>query len=351
MTIPRRFARAALAGALALLPACALNGSRAGVPSDPDRITLDEIAASGETNAYEVVQRLRPAWLRLRVDPRSTGVSLQTLVIHNGARYGYLSSLRDLPAEMIGSMRFMVGSEAQSLLTGTDQEIGAIIQVSSRGVTAYDERRENDVRDARRVNGRNAFTSVAVSVYPLGHAPRQRSAEGSDLMLRSGWTMTRSTPATSRSMMAAAEVTVVPSVTVGLVAARQSGTEEEAYTRGEGAGGVAFTHTSDLSAAVLGYRLGPLRVGAGPVLQVSTVTFAAGECGCLARESRTRHLRGKVVDGTLQLRVLRILTGELRVQRYFLPEASVPTYTHTSEYDVSRPDWFVGLGLGLRVGR
>jgi hypothetical protein len=133
MLMTSRFARAAAVALVALLSACAANG---GVPGgDPDRITQEEIAASGALNAYELVQRARPAWLRRRIDTRAGGRELETLVLVNGSRYGYLTSLRDIPTETIGSMRFMDGSEAQSMLMGSDLEIGAVIQVFSRGAT------------------------------------------------------------------------------------------------------------------------------------------------------------------------------------------------------------------------
>lgn len=344
MTITARLVRAAVPAVLALLSACALNGGRPGAAADPDRITLEEITASGATNAYEVVQRLRPAWLRQRIDHRTTGLDLQTLVMHNGTRFGYLGSLRDLPAEMIGSMRFMEGSAAQAVLTGTDKEIGAVIEVSSHALAEFDAQRETEARGA-------SFAGVAVSVFPLGYATRERPTTGHDLMLRDGWTMTRNTPASTGSLMAAVEVGATRAVTVGFLAGRQTGTEEEAYARGEGTGGVAFSHTSTTMAAVFGYRVGPVRLAAGPALQVSTLTAGVGDCGCLARESRTSYLRGGVVEGLAQLRVMRVLTGELRVQRYFLPERSVPTYDHTAEYHFSRARWFVGVGAGLRVGR
>lgn len=345
MTTTPRIVRAAVAGLLALLSGCALTG---GLPSgggtDPDRITLGEITASGAPDGYEVVQRLRPTWLRQRIDHRSTGRDLETLVIHNGARIGYLGSLRDLPAEMIGSMRFMHGSEAQSLLTSNDKEIGAIIQVFSRGVAAHDERRA-----VEGVGG--TLQGVSISVFPLGYATQARASAARDAMLANGWTVTKDVRGSSGSMMAAADIGVARSLTVGVVAARRMGTDEEAYARGGGSGGVAFSHTSSTMGAVVGYRVGPLRIGAGPVLQVSTVTRAIGECGCQARKRETYYTQGGLVEGVAQLRVLRVLTGELRVQRYFMAEPSVRVFSHTPRYELSHTGWFVGLGAGFRLGR
>lgn len=342
MTTTPRPVRAAAFALLALLSACALNSSRpAGVP-DPDRITLHEIEASGEANAYDVVQRVRPAWLRQQVDSRFDGQDLQTLVIHNGTRYGYLASLQDLPAEMIGSMRFLDGSEAQTVLTSNDKEIGAVIEVFSRGVAAHQE-----MRDGER-GGTGMFQGVSVTVFPLGYAPREQSSAREE-MLASGWTENRNTTASEQSLMAAADIGVSGPLTLGVIAGRRGGEDAESYSRFGGS--VHWSHTSTTVAGVLGYRIGPLRIGGGPAMQVSTVTSSFGECECQGKGTRTLYLRGGVAEAALQLRALRLLTGELRVQRYFLPERSIETFLQAPNYEIGRTAWVVAVGGGLRVGR
>lgn len=341
--VPRSI-RAGAAALLALLSACALNNASGGrgLP-DPNRLTEREIAASGAANAYDVVQRLRPGWLRQQIDTRYGGQELETLVIHNGTRYGFLGSLRDLPAEMIGSMQFMDGSEAQSLLTSTDRDIAAVVQVFSRGVAAHREMRDEEA-------GGGGFAGASLSVFPLGYAPRHQPASPlRGAMEEDGWTEMERTDASTQSMMVAAEVRPSRATSVGIVAARRSGADAESYYRWGGQ--VSFSHTSTTFAGVLGYRLGPVRIGAGPAMQVSTLTHAFGECECQGKRVKTRYLRGGVVEGVAQLRMLRVLTGELRVQRYFLPEQSVETFSQTPDYPLSRAGWFVGLGAGIRLGR
>jgi hypothetical protein len=343
MTTPRPV-RAAAFAVLALLSACAVNGGRPGSPGgapDPDRITLQEITASGGTTAYEVVQRVRPAWLRQQVDSRADGQDLQTLVIHNGTRYGFLGSLQDLPAEMIGSMRFMDGGEAQTVLTSNDREIGAVIQVFSRGVVAHQEMREGERRWGM-------FQGGSVSVFPFGYAPQEHSSAREE-MLANGWTETRNTTASEQPLMAAVDIGVSGPLTVGVVGGRRSGEDAESYSR-EG-GSVHWSHSSTIMAGVLGLRVGPLRIGGGPAMQVSTVTSSFGDCECQGKGTKTLYLRGGMAEGVVQLRVLRVLTGELRVQRYFLPERSIETFLHTPLLEISRMGWVVGVGGGLRVGR
>ncbi len=335
-----RFARAAVAGALAFLSACALNTGRPGIAADPDLITREEIEASGQANAYEVVQRLRPAWLRQRVDHRTTGVNLQTLVIHNGSRYGFLGSLRDLPAELIGSMRFLEGSEAQSLLTGTDQDIGAIIQVSSHGVASFGTQRSGKAG--------GTLPDVSLTIFPLGYAAGQHAGGRGDVVLGNDWEMTRGTPAFSGMALAAVDIGVARSARIGILAGRKLDGDEELYSRP--GGDMVIRHTSTVIAATLGYRVGSMRIGAGPAVQLSRVVHRVGECLCQTVLDDAYILRGGVVEGVAQMRVLRALRGELRVQRYFLPERSVSTLLHTDTYDLGRMGWFVGLGGGLGIG-
>lgn len=333
--------RAAAIAVLALLSACAVNGSRPGIPADPDRLTVEEIAASGAANAYDVVQRVRPAWLRQQVDSRSDGRELQTLVIHNGARYGYLGSLQDLSAEMIGSMRFLDGTEAQTVLTSNDREIGAVIQVFSRGVAAHQQ-----MRDGERRSG--MFRGVSVSVFPMAYAPQEHTSAREE-MLATGWTETRNTTASEQSLMAAADIGVAGPLTVGVIAGRRGGEDAESYSRSGGS--VHWSHSSTTVAGVLGYRIGPLRIGGGPAMQVSTVKSSFGQCKCQGQGTSTLYIRGGVVEAAAQLRVLRVLAGELRVQRYFLPERSVETFLQAPRQEISRTTWVVALGGGVRVGR
>lgn len=339
-----RLVRAAAAlGLLALLAGCALNGgTEIRTADDPQRITPTDIAASQATNAYDVVQRIRPAWLRQRVDNRYGGRDLQTLVIYNGARYGFLGSLRDIPAEMIGGMEFKQGSEAQEWLTSNDKEIGAVIEVFSIAVARNRAEREEQAGGGR-------LTGASVTVYPLGYATQHQSGKARNSMEVLGWTSTERTTASTRSLMVAGEIAFGGGASLGILAARRDGEDSESFERGYGR--VHFAQSSTMLAAVLGYDLGPVRIGAGPALQVAEVEMASGECRCIAPANTTAYVRGGVVEAVADLRLLRVLTGELRVQRYLMRDEGAQTYGHVPDYPISRTGWFVGLGAGVRLGR
>ena len=101
-------------------------------------ITEDEIAALGESvrTAFGVVQRLRPAMLRVRTsqmsspaasngigssDPTAADVS----VYLNGQRLGGLSSLDQIAVQQIRQIRYLNANDATTLL-GTGNTGGAI---------------------------------------------------------------------------------------------------------------------------------------------------------------------------------------------------------------------------------
>lgn len=101
---------------LAAVLACASSGSR-GTAVRPDRnlITEEEIAASTESNALEVVTKLRPMFLKTR--GRSTinaGGSEYASVFLDGQYFGELGSLRNIVAYQIHEIRYLSGPDAVS---------------------------------------------------------------------------------------------------------------------------------------------------------------------------------------------------------------------------------------------
>lgn len=88
--------------------ACASSGQQR-TRRDRERISRQEIQEEGPfNNAYQIVQRLRPLWLRKRgnssIDPQREG---EILVYLDDQRYGGPESLRTITAENVGSIRFL----------------------------------------------------------------------------------------------------------------------------------------------------------------------------------------------------------------------------------------------------
>lgn len=100
---------------LAAMTACASAGSgnASNIHRDANLISAQEIAASNESNAYDVITRLRPNYLKTRghttINP---GGSDYASVFLDGQLYGELLSLRSIPAIQIREIRYFGGSEA-----------------------------------------------------------------------------------------------------------------------------------------------------------------------------------------------------------------------------------------------
>ena len=95
--------------------ACASSGTSGTARRDPNLITEQEIAASTESNVFDVVNRLRPMFLKTR--GRSTinaGGSEYASVFLDGQYYGELGSLRNIVASQIHEIRYLNGPDAVS---------------------------------------------------------------------------------------------------------------------------------------------------------------------------------------------------------------------------------------------
>ena len=107
-------------------PSSASDG--AGRRTSPDELLREEITRNGEADgtAYELIQRLRPNWLRARgqVSLGSPEASY-ALVYMNEVLYGGLMTLHQIPPGQIERMEFVRGIDA-SIRWGTGHTAGVI---------------------------------------------------------------------------------------------------------------------------------------------------------------------------------------------------------------------------------
>jgi outer membrane cobalamin receptor len=124
------FPRVITLGFILLAPlACASAGTASG-GSGP--ITRADLEHASMRDAYEVVQRLRPAWLqtRGRISIQSTTAQNPVVYVDN-IRYGDPGSLRQVSVDAIDEIRYMGASEATTRY-GTGHA-GGVILVTTRG--------------------------------------------------------------------------------------------------------------------------------------------------------------------------------------------------------------------------
>ena len=116
---------------LFLAPACAPAHTAHG-SVDSQLITEDEIEASRAPNAYEVIQKLRANFLTYRGETsldRSKSQPYPTVYM-DGQEFGPISSLRNVPASQVATIRLYRSWEATTKF-GTGN-MGGVIAVTTR---------------------------------------------------------------------------------------------------------------------------------------------------------------------------------------------------------------------------
>ena len=111
----------ALVGSFALAAAgCApaAEGTAGAPRANRNVITQEEIAASGASNLYDAVQRLRPQWLRAGTATQWTGGGGAVVVYQNNTQLGDVEALRTLTPGFAASIRFVDGNTASNTLPG-----------------------------------------------------------------------------------------------------------------------------------------------------------------------------------------------------------------------------------------
>lgn len=108
---------------------CASSAGRAG--SDQNRITLEEVEATNQANAYDIVRTLRPRWLQAR-GPSSINAPLPIQVYVDGTRLGGPRTLQSVPKVAIEEIRYYSPAAAQARW-GLNHTNGAIAVVTRRG--------------------------------------------------------------------------------------------------------------------------------------------------------------------------------------------------------------------------
>lgn len=116
---------------LTLLAACASSAAPTGPRRQRDRISAEEIASVQVGTAYEVIEALRPEFLRARGSASMSGAQEFAVVYIDGVRAGAPDELRRVPREVIGEIRYLSANDATTQY-GTGHGGGAVLVVTKR---------------------------------------------------------------------------------------------------------------------------------------------------------------------------------------------------------------------------
>lgn len=125
-TVSRKHFLATLAPFGALVAAgCASSGTGTGVRRDPDRISTEELNNFSDQTLHDAIRRLRANWIRRG----GTGGIGQTDVLQvyvNGAKFGPVGVLREIPARDVLEVQYLNGPDATTRF-GTGNGGGAVL--------------------------------------------------------------------------------------------------------------------------------------------------------------------------------------------------------------------------------
>ena len=99
--------------------ACASSGAGGSARSNPDVISRAEVSASNATNAYELVSRLRPNWLRATATGTIGGGSITNqaiLVYLDRQRLESLDALKTVSVEVIDSVNWLDAARVPTVM-------------------------------------------------------------------------------------------------------------------------------------------------------------------------------------------------------------------------------------------
>lgn len=98
---------------------------------DVNLISQEEITSIGAVDAFDVVERLRPRWLRVRM-ARSGHLDTEIVVFLDEANLGGPEMLRDIAAASIQEIRWLDSAQAGRLPGLGSRHIEGAIVVTSR---------------------------------------------------------------------------------------------------------------------------------------------------------------------------------------------------------------------------
>ena len=121
-----------LVGVVAASIGCATAGTTTpGVRRDPNLITQQEVLSSNGANAYEVISRARPGFLKSRGHTSVTQPTGDFATVYvNGQQYGDIGTLRGITVDQIREIRYYSASEAVTKFGG--QMGTGVIQITTK---------------------------------------------------------------------------------------------------------------------------------------------------------------------------------------------------------------------------
>ncbi|HEX2078258.1 MAG TPA: hypothetical protein VHG08_11135 [Longimicrobium sp.] len=331
-----RLATAVLAAAS--LAACIPGGSPSGPAPREEVISRAELEASGAPDLYQAVQRLRPEWLHLALDPAGGPAEEQVVVFVDGRMMGDVRVLRGMRTQGIGSMRVRSADFVRRMFRGAPgRSFRAAIVVAS-----YTEALPGGPRVS--VSAGAGFTLIGLA--------RSTETAAEDAGFISG--VPRGTsfadPGTANppSLHLTARYAVRPNLSV---AADVQHTLEGFYggttRRTQGSSVVSTTFTST-EAAVMASFGRVMRIGAGPAVRQVRWTWVGGLCQCEEEEKHTSTALGLAAEVGVSMPQNRRWFVDFGVRARYYPSQDTGGYPEVEPMDAGGVVLTPAASIGFR---
>lgn len=112
------------------VPGCASSGGGSSVSGRQDVLTAEQMSSVNTSNLYEIVERLRPRWLRVRDVGSLSGQGGRGIaVVRGGAVLGGVEVLRSMGPDGILELRYKDGEAASILVGSRDGFVEGVIEI------------------------------------------------------------------------------------------------------------------------------------------------------------------------------------------------------------------------------
>lgn len=333
---------------------CAVQQPSPGLRRSSTVISTPEIAELSASNAYEIVQRLHPDWLRARPHGNLRAGDPVIAVFVNGSRYGTVESLSQVSADLIGSIEYLDQNRVQQEFTRISGEaVVAAILISTR------DRMPELTRVAERTTAsriiRKTGWVITGYMYPSSHSSSRLAESIEQDMREAGWSaggQQRQYPTSSGSdanWMVSIHRTLRPPFGVELL----YGSVPQGTTSGYRPNTLSIlnlSHSAQFLSGLAFYEWGYLRTGVGPALLHSDWEWHDTPISAaypLEDHAWKESSLGVLSNIAVTLPILEHFFGEIQAQGRFFPESEIPEYNGLPASQVDPSGWFVGVGFGV----
>jgi|GEM_PF-1325947 len=336
---------------------CALHPSSTSRPpvSSPDLLTWEDIESVAAADAYDIVQILRPSWLRARPARQSNLVPGESvvMVMLNESLYGDASSLRSISRDMVGSIEYLGGGAAQREFTSqSGRKVVGVIKVSSVRLSRSDLQRP-DPR-AREAIDRDDRVAVTLLVGQVGRKSGGVARPMAASMIEAGWSSASDVEypqvrqETSSGLLDASFVLRRPWV-VDVLGGYAPQSSASGFRQGDRRV-IRLSHGAWFGGVAGMYEWKYLRGGVGPVLLRSDWLWDSERHGAYPSEPRrwTSTTAGVVATGGVDIPVTRHLVGSVHWHRRWHASQRVEGYEGFPDVTLPVNGTFLGLGVGVR---